>query len=261
MKPYERILVALDTPDIEVATELAKKLEGKVGGYKIGLEFITAMLMQLIAEPRDIDALSKLDQFRRLFKLIGPRLFWDGKFHDIPNTVAGAVAAAAELGVWMLNVHCLGGQEMMYAAIRAADQAFARNSRRALLIGVTVLTSHDLNSLEQVGIKADSVEEAALKLAVLAANSGLDGVVCSPKETAVIRKAVCDDGFVIINPGIRPLYATKKDDQARVTTPAQAIEAGADYLVIGRPITEASEYGMTPREAVVRIVDEIAQVG
>jgi orotidine-5'-phosphate decarboxylase len=192
---------------------------------------------------------------------LGPEIFLDLKFHDIPNTVAGAVTAAVSLpGVRLLDLHTLGGLEMMRAAAEARDESALPKARRPKLLGVTILTSMDNTSLRAVGISG-AASVRAVKLARLARQAGLDGVVASPHEVRAIRRA-CGKDFLIVVPGIRPGVRgvsarpprRKKDDQARVATPAEAIRAGADYLVIGRPITAAPD----PEAAARAILEEIA---
>lgn len=177
----------------------------------------------------------------------GFQVFLDLKFHDIPNTVAGAVKAAAELGVWMVNVHASGGGRMMAAAAEALQPY---GDRKPLLIGVTVLTSTAPEELADVGVHRD-LEEQVLALATMAKDSGLDGVVCSAREAQALRQK-CGERFVLVTPGIRPAGASS-DDQQRIVTPARALELGADYLVVGRPITSAAD----PLEALQRILAEI----
>jgi orotidine-5'-phosphate decarboxylase len=192
---------------------------------------------------------------------LGPEIFLDLKFHDIPNTVAGAVTAAVGLpGVRLLDVHTLGGLEMMRAAAKARDASALPKKQRPKLLGVTILTSMDNTSLRTVGISG-TASVRAVKLARLARQAGLDGVVASPHEVRASRRA-CGKDFLIVVPGIRPEVGRgsgrspmrKKDDQARVATPAEAIRAGADYLVIGRPITAAPD----PAAAARAILEEIA---
>ena len=200
---------------------------------------------------------SAVGKLRRL----GPEIFLDLKFHDIPNSVAGAVSAAVGLpGVRLLNLHALGGLEMMRAAARARDESALPKAQRPKLLGVTILTSMDNGSLRTVGISGPA-SSRAVKLAHLARQAGLDGVVASPQEVRAIRRA-CGKDFLIVVPGVRPEVAgtsgratnRKIDDQARVATPAEAIRAGADYLVIGRPIAAATD----PEAAARAILEEIA---
>ena len=226
------ILVALDVDSAAQANALADTLRGAVGGYKIGKQLFTA------AGPAVVHELTSR----------GDRVFLDLKFHDIPNTVAGAVQSAVATGAWMVNVHASGGSAMMKAAAEAATTAAAALGRpRPLVIGVTVLTSMTDAALAEVGV-ARPVLEQVVHLARLAKQSGLDGVVASPQETAAIR-AACGPDFQIVTPGIRPADQQGKDDQARTLTPAEAMKAGSTYLVIGRPITGAPD----PREAAKQI--------
>jgi orotidine-5'-phosphate decarboxylase len=212
------ILVAIDTPDAAAARALVAAVAGAVGGVKIGLEFCAAN------GPRAAKEVAA-----------GHALFLDLKLHDIPNTVAGAVRAVAALEPLLLTVHVAGGAAMMRAAVEAAA---ASGRQRVKLIGVTVLTSLDEGDLASVG-QAGPISDQARRLALLARASGLDGVVCSPHEVAELR-AACGPGFLLVVPGIRPAGAAP-GDQKRVMGPGEALAAGADYLVIGRPITAAPD--------------------
>ena len=220
----DRILIALDVPAASAAIALAETLRGSVGGFKIGSQLFTS------AGPSIVRSL--VDR--------GDRVFLDLKFHDIPNTVAGAVKAGADLGVWMLNVHASGGPAMLEAARRAAETA---GRTRPLVIAVTVLTSMDTAALTAVGLSVSPIDHA-VRLARLAQQAGLDGVVASPQETPAIRDA-CGADFVIVTPGIRSAAAAGSDDQKRTMTAPDAIRAGSSYLVVGRPITAAPD----PRRA------------
>ena len=227
------ILVALDVESAAKAVDLANLLRGSVGGFKIGKQLFTA------AGPAMVRELTSR----------GDRVFLDLKFHDIPNTVAGAIQSAVSTGAWMVNVHCSGGCAMMKAAAEAAAKASAKSSQeRPLVIGVTVLTSMNDQALKEIGVETPMLDQV-VRLATLAKTSGLDGVVASPQEVRAIRKA-CGDQFEIVTPGIRPADQQGKDDQARTMTPAEAIEAGATYLVIGRPITAAPD----PKSAAEQIL-------
>ncbi|MEO7136054.1 MAG: orotidine-5'-phosphate decarboxylase [Vicinamibacterales bacterium] len=223
-----RILVALDVESAARAIALADTLRGSVGGFKIGKQLFTA------AGPSMVRELTSR----------GDRVFLDLKFHDIPNTVAGAVQSAVATGAWMVNVHASGGSAMMKAAAEAARKtAEVLGLPRPLVIAVTVLTSMDNEGLAEIGVARPMLDQV-VHLATLAQASGLDGVVASPQEVRAIRTA-CGLDFQIVTPGIRPADHPGKDDQARTLTPAQAIAAGSSYLVIGRPITAAPN----PREA------------
>lgn len=275
MEAKDRIIVALDTDSPERALELAVDLSPHVGCFKFGLELITASLCRMImlggVEAREI-----LTTLYTLFGLFNRQIFWDGKLHDIPNTVAGAIRPITKIGVQMLNVHCLGSREMMRAALRATEEVVGQYRElldgRPLILGVTLLTSLDYDDLIATGIltplaiadpqEREEREQAFLEhvvrsLALLAQECGLDGVIASPKEIRVIRK-YCKPGFLVVTPGVRPLWAAA-DDQKRIMTPGEAIKAGADYLVIGRPITKPPQEIGTPVDAAKRITQEIEE--
>ncbi len=213
-----RVIVALDFHAAEQALAFAARVDPRSCHLKVGKELFTA------AGPTLIEKLMHHDF----------EIFLDLKYHDIPNTVAGACKAAAHLGVWMLNVHALGGRAMM----EAARDAVAYAKQRPRLIAVTVLTSMSAKDLQEIGIDGDPAA-AALRLAKLAQLSGFDGVVCSAQEATLLKRE-CGEEFCLVTPGIRPAGSVK-DDQQRVMTPATAIAAGADYLVIGRPVTQADD--------------------
>ncbi len=213
-----RIIVALDYPEAAPALALAGRLDPALCKLKVGKELFTAAGPQLVEQLVDK----------------GFGVFLDLKFHDIPNTVAGACQAAARLGVWMLNVHALGGRAMM----QAARAALEKTQQRPLLVAVTILTSMDQQALAETGLPG-SVEQNVLRLAELSRESGLDGVVCSALETSALRQALGLD-FCLVTPGIRPSEASK-GDQSRIATPANALRQGSNYLVIGRPITQAAD--------------------
>jgi orotidine-5'-phosphate decarboxylase len=233
----DQLIVALDVDTGARALQIATDLRGLAGGFKVGSRLFT------LEGPALVRALTGE----------GVRVFLDLKFHDIPNTAAQAVEAAVLTGAWMVNVHASGGAAMMRAAARAGAETADRMGRQApILIGVTVLTSMDEGTLGEIGV-APPIEEQVVRLARLARDSGLQGVVASPHETAAIR-AACGPAFTIVTPGIRGASAgADSNDQQRTMTPREAVSAGADYIVVGRPIIAARD----PREAAERMVEEL----
>jgi orotidine-5'-phosphate decarboxylase len=225
------IIVALDFPTREAALALAERLDPKQCRVKVGKELFTR------CGPQIVEALGER----------GFEVFLDLKFHDIPNTTAMAVKAAAELGVWMVNVHCSGGLRMLAACRETLDKL---GGRKPLLIGVTVLTSMERADLAGIGLDIEP-QEQVLRLAGLAAQAGLDGLVCSAMEAQALKAA--HPSLQLVTPGIRPA-GSAQDDQRRILTPRQALDAGSDYLVIGRPISQAAD----PAQALTALVAELA---
>ncbi len=230
MNPKDRLIVALDVDSRERAEGLVEELGPYVGMFKVGKELFTAEGPEVV----------------RSIVAGGGRVFLDLKFHDIPNTVAKAVGAASQLGAFFVTLHIAGGRAMLEAA------ASALPAEGTQLLGVTVLTSHTDETLKETGARG-TVAETVRRLAILARESGIDGVVCSPHEITLIRESAGDD-LVIVTPGIRP-KGSAKGDQARVTTPLEALRLGSDYIVVGRPITEAS----SPKDAAQAIVEELSR--
>lgn len=224
------IVVALDYPTSAQAIEMAKQLDSSKCRVKVGKELFTA------SGPAIIEQLHKLNF----------DVFLDLKFHDIPNTCAGAVAAAAELGVWMVNVHASGGERMM----AAAAEAIANKNNKPLLIAVTVLTSMEQSDLTGIGLDV-SPQQQVERLAKLSKQSGMDGVVSSAQEIGLIKE-LCGQNFLTVTPGIRPV-GSDAEDQRRIMTPEQAVNAGGDYMVIGRPITKAEN----PQKVCLDIIDSL----
>jgi orotidine-5'-phosphate decarboxylase len=228
--PLPPIIVALDLAQPQTALELAQQLGNQRCRLKIGKELFTRGGPQLVEQ--------LVNQ--------GFEVFLDLKYYDIPNTVAGACEAAADLGVWMINVHALGGRNMLLTA----RETLEKRSQRPLLIAVTILTSLVMTELYAIGLHG-TLEENVLRLARLSHACGLDGIVCSPQEIFLIRQTFGTD-FKLITPGIRPVTSSP-DDQKRIMTPVEALKRGADYLVIGRPITAAPE----PLQALLEIIASI----
>ncbi len=233
----ERLIFALDVDSPDEARSWVERLKNHVGMFKIGKQLFTRCGPDIV----------------RMVRAAGGEVFLDLKFHDIPNTVAMAALEASRLDVGMFNVHALGGLSMMRRTVAAVHGHYAGSgNRRPLLLAVTILTSTDDQTLQELGIER-STDEMVIRLAKLAKDAGMDGVVASPKEVAAIHSA-CGSDFIIVTPGVRPAFAAV-DDQKRIATPGAAIAAGADYLVVGRPIANAAD----PVSAAEMIVSEMAQ--
>jgi orotidine-5'-phosphate decarboxylase len=231
-----KLIVALDVDNVHKAREIVNKLRGVAGMFKIGMQLFTAAGPSLVRE----------------IVSSGERVFLDLKYHDIPNTVARAGVEATRLGVSIFNVHASGGTEMMRRTADAVSEcAEAEHRSRPLVIAVTILTSANENTVAEVGFSSGPTELVP-RLARLAEASGMDGVVASALEVSAIRAALAEPGFVVVTPGVRPAGANLAD-QKRVTTPREAILAGADYIVVGRPILEAPD----PAKAAQQILDEV----
>jgi len=239
-KVWNKLIIALDVDTKSKALELVDALRDVPGMFKIGSQLFTACGPDVV---------------REVIKQ-GARIFLDLKFHDIPATVAAAGIEATRLGVSIFNIHAGGGAEMMRRTAGAVSECAEREGLdRPNVIAVTLVTSSDATELKQMGVLA-SPQDHALRLAQLAAESGMDGVVASPQEIELIRSAVTKPDFLIVTPGVRPA-GSEQNDQKRIMTPAQAICAGADFIVVGRPILNAPD----PRQAAVRIVEEINAAG
>lgn len=232
LSPADRVIVALDVPTLAEARALVDKLSPVVRTFKVGKELFTAEGPSVV----------------KSVVSGGSQVFLDLKFHDIPNTVASACVTASRLGAFMINVHASGGKKMMSEAAAAVKKQ--PEGARPYLIGVTVLTSMSSEDLAETGVSV-ALDEQVARLARLAKESGLDGVVASGREIAIIRKAVPGD-FLIVTPGVRPAWAAQ-GDQKRVVTPREAIEQGADFIVVGRPITQHPD----PRAAAEKVLEEI----
>ena len=232
MSTISPIVVALDYPTPKQAIEMAKQLDPTKCRVKVGKELFTA------SGPAVLEQLHKMDF----------DVFLDLKFHDIPNTCAGAVAAAAELGVWMVNVHASGGERMM----AAAAEAIANKSHKPLLIAVTVLTSMEQSDLASIGLDITPQQQVE-RLAKLSKQSGMDGVVSSAQEIEIIKN-LCGKDFLTVTPGIRPV-GSAAGDQRRIMTPQQAVNAGGDYMVIGRPIAQSAN----PQQVCLDIISSLSE--
>ena len=236
MKAKDKLMIALDLDSKEKAIDIIQRLEADVEIFKVGLE------LYLASRGKVVDYLQEK----------GKKVFLDLKFMDIPNTVAGAAREAAKMGVFMFNLHVPGGKQMMVSAREAVEQVAAGGQKKPLIVAVTVLTSLDQNDLLQLGITQD-IKELVISRAKLAKEAGLDGIVASPREAAQIR-SVCGSDFVSVCPGIRPTWAAT-GDQKRIMTPKEAINQGATYLVVGRPIIAAAD----PAEAARKVIKEMEE--
>jgi orotidine-5'-phosphate decarboxylase len=235
----EKIIVALDVSTANEAREIVAELKDSVGAFKIGLQLFAVAGASFVRE----------------LTAANIKIFLDLKFHDIPNTVAKASVEVARLGVWMFNIHAVGGSEMMSQTLEEVKEVCDKESlNQPRIIGVTVLTSSSNETLKETGVEFET-EKQVLNLAKLVAKCGLDGVVASPKEVGLIRQNVENQNFLIVTPGIRPTFGTN-DDQKRVMTAKKAVSEGSDYLVIGRPILNA--YDKT--KAITQIINEIENV-
>jgi orotidine-5'-phosphate decarboxylase len=236
----EKIIVALDVETAAEAREIIEELRDEAGAFKIGLQLFT----------------SEGASFVRETAARGIKIFLDVKFHDIPNTVAKAAVEVARLGVWMFNIHAAGGSEMMRKTVESVDEVCGREGlTRPKIIGVTVLTSSNRDILRETGVEKE-VKSQVLNLAQLTAKCGLDGVVASAEETREIRAGIERENFLIVTPGIRPVFATN-DDQKRVMTPKDAVLAGSDYLVIGRPVLHSADKTQALREILKEIAGDV----
>lgn len=237
MNPKERIVLALDVDTYDEALVLVKELTPYVGVFKIGMQLYNSIGPAIVQQVNEL----------------GGKVFVDLKFHDIPNTVGAAGKVLTRLNSFMFNVHAAGGREMMQKAADDAKQEAARlGVIPPIILAVTVLTSiSDQQLKDEMHVDGMTVQELAVKWAVMAKESGLNGVVCSPKEITAIR-AACGPEFKIVTPGIRPRWS-EANDQKRITTPRDALDMGADYMVIGRPITKAAD----PKAAALKIIEEL----
>lgn len=250
MEARERIILPLDVSIVRQAIGLVQQLSQWVGPFKIGLELINTIIASLVdPKIRDEDALLNLQNVRNLFELLDGRVFWDGKFDDIPNTVGGASVPIAKMGVKMFNVHASAGRESVIKAVA--------NKGSSLVLGVTVLTS--IGEAECVSIFGDKPGPKVSQFAKMLAEVGADGIICSPQELEILGRQPEELGKLLkATSGVRSLWAAT-GDQKRVMTPGEAIKAGADYLVIGRPITQPPPEIGGPVEAAKKIAEEIAE--
>ena len=235
MTAKDKLIIALDVETPDKALALAKDLRGVAGMFKVGSQLFTSAGPQIV---RDIIALDS-------------KVFLDLKFHDIPHQIAGAARAAAELGVSLFTIHASGGSEMMQRAVASVAEVEAKTGVHSAVLAITVLTSMDATTLAQIGVNSGP-QESVLSLLKLAENAGVDGVVASPQEIARIRTATTNPNFLVVTPGIRPAH-NESADQKRVATPAAAISAGASYLVVGRPITNAPDPGAAAQQIVAEM--------
>ncbi|MGI6452044.1 MAG: orotidine-5'-phosphate decarboxylase [Syntrophomonadaceae bacterium] len=237
MQAQERIILALDVDSAEQAIRLVQDLSGHVGAFKVGMQLYNSTGPDIIRRINDL----------------GGKVFIDLKFHDIPNTVAAAARVITRHNCFMFNVHAAGGREMLKAAARAVEEEAAKLGIEVpVVLAVTVLTSISQQELEsEMCISGIPIEDLTVKWALMSKECGISGVVCSPREIKAIRNA-CGKEFTIVTPGIRPSWSAK-NDQKRITTPREAVDLGADYIVIGRPITGSPE----PRQAADMIIEEL----
>jgi len=237
----EKICLALDVDTFQEAERLSKRLHKWIGTFKIGSQLFTSEGRKVV------EAIQKT----------GANVFLDLKYHDIPNTVVNSAKVATKMGVYMFDVHSLGGFNMMKAVTeQVREEAEKNNLRKPFILAITVLTSMSEEDLKSDLLVNVSLTDYITHLASRAQRAGLDGVVCSPKEIKLIRKA-CGDDFVIVTPGIRPSWSVTKDDQKRITTPKEAIKNGANYIVVGRPILKADD----PERAAAKLLEEIQDEG
>jgi len=236
-----KLIIALDVETPTEARRLVESLRGLAGMFKVGSQLFTSAGPELVREIVNS----------------GERVFLDLKFHDIPNTVAAAAVEATRLGVSMFNVHASGGSAMMRRTAEAVRECGVRERiAPPIIMGVTVLTSSDETTLGEVGL-TERTDQLVMRLAQLAANSGLDGVVASAREVSLVRKAVSRSPFVIVTPGVRPT-GSSTDDQSRVMTPREAIDAGADYIVVGRPILRAPDPVLAAQQVIAEMQSSVA---